>query len=101
MAEKKGLQLRDKVINFVAKALMDANDVAEIPQTKEGMLMEFEDKQFVVKVIQKKNPVHQEDVKGMLVLDELVLPGEEEEGFEADAEAEVEETFDELDAEAI
>lgn len=93
MAKEKEVTLRERVIGTVAEAVMVPMNLDEIPLTKEGLLMEVEGEQFVVKVIQKKKRVHQEDVKDLLVAGEMNtlfnVPEEEEEAEEeADPEQE-------------
>jgi hypothetical protein len=64
-AKVKEVTLREKVVGMVGNILLEGLDLAEMPVTKEGFLFEVEGTQFVVKVIQKKNSVMQEDIKSL------------------------------------
>lgn len=102
MAKEKEVTLRERVIGTVAEAVMVPMNLGEIPLTKEGLLMEVEGEQFVVKVIQKKKRVHQEDVKDLLVageMDTLFNVPEEEEETEEEVDPEQEQTEALQDAE--
>jgi len=88
MAEAKVKEptLREKVIYGVAQSLMAGSDLGEIPYTKEGLVLSVEDKYFVVKIIQKKSPIYQEDIKGMVEFageaDTDTVEPVEEDGFD-------------------
>lgn len=99
MAKVKEVSLRERVIGTVAEAIMEKLDLGEMSVTKEGLLMGVDEEQFVVKVIQKKKTIYQEDIKGILHFDELVTLDTADEGFdeedvedaEADEDVEVDE----------
>jgi len=62
--------LREKVIQDVGEVLAEGFGLAEIPVTKQGFLFQFEDKHFVVTIIQKKEMVPQAEIKSLFVLEE-------------------------------
>ena len=62
-AKVKEPTLRERMVTAVGGVLMEGFGLGEIPVTKEGFLLSLDGKHFVVKVIQKKNPVPQGDVK--------------------------------------
>ena len=99
MAKAKEVTLRERMIGTVAESLMDKMDLGELPVTKEGLLLAEEGEQFVVKVIQKKKEVHQEDIKGLMTLGEFPTLENAGEGFDADEEEE--EEAEELAEEAV
>lgn len=101
MAKAKEVSLRERVIGTVAEAIMEKMDLGEMAVTKEGLLMGVDEEQFVVKVIQKKKAVHQEDIKDTLVFDELVTLDTADEGFEADGDEGEETNIDEEVEEAV
>ncbi len=94
MSKEKEVSLRERVIGTVAESIMRTMNSDQIPQAKEGLLMEVEGEQFIVKVIQKKKQVFQEDIKGLLTLGEMntlfadAVEEEDEEDEEEDPEAE-------------
>jgi hypothetical protein len=79
MAKVKEPTVREVMIHNVAQALMEKFDLGEIAMSKEGLVLQSDEETFVVKVIQKKNPIFQEDIKGM-----IELAGEEAEVKEED-----------------
>jgi len=86
--------LRERVIFSVAQSLMGSFDLGEIPFTKEGLVLGVEEEAFVVKVIQKKNPIYQEDIKGMIEFVDVVYEPEAEANEADEAEGdEVEEAI--------
>ncbi len=94
MAEKKVKEptLRDRIVDLVGVALLNEFEVGEIPVTKEGFLLGAEGKHFVVKVIQKKNLVEQNEIKGL-----FVAPDESENDFVISDVEEEEEDFEDED----
>lgn len=81
--------LRDQMVEEVGLALLEQFGLGEMPVTKEGFLVEAEGKHFVVKVIQKKNPVPQEDVRDLFVAEDT-----DAEDFEDEDEVEDEEEME-------
>ncbi len=65
MSEKKEKKVteREKVMREVAQMVMQGYDMDAIYRTKEGLMVEKDGEQIVMKFIQKKNRVTQEDIK--------------------------------------
>lgn len=78
MAKVKEPTAREVMIYNVAQALLKHFDLAEVAVSKEGLVLQAEENTFVVKVIQKKNPIYQEDIKGMIELAEAEVEEEAE-----------------------
>jgi hypothetical protein len=72
MAKQKEKTLREKVIENVAVSTMVQFDLPELTVAKEGLVLAVDGEVFVIKVIQKKTPILQGDVKGMFVLAEML-----------------------------
>ncbi len=81
--------LRERVIGTVAEALMNVFDMDEIVVTDEGLLVQVDDEHFVVKTIQKKAPVPQEKVRGLIVRGEADTLFNEDELDEDEDETEM------------
>jgi hypothetical protein len=87
MSEKEKVKeptLRDQVVEEVYSAILNDRGATEGPITKEGLLLDCEGKHFVVKVIQKKNPVYQENIKGLFSVIEAEDFDEEEDEDEVE-----------------
>ncbi len=82
--------LRDQMVEEVGLALLEQFGLGEMPVTKEGFLVEAEGKHFVVKVIQKKNPVPQEDVRDLFVAEDTDAEDADAEDLEDEVEDEEE-----------
>lgn len=85
MAKTKEPTAREMMIYGVSQALMEKFDLTEIPLAKEGLVLNADEETFVVKIIQKKNPIYQEDIKQMI---ELAPEAEEDEEASAGDESE-------------
>ncbi len=97
MAKDKEKSLREKMIENVAMSLMNHFEMSEIVIAKEGLVMGAGGETFVIKVIQKKKPVLQADVKGEYVLDKMVVKpaaeGAPEDTLEEEEAVEEDEVF--------
>ena len=73
MAETKvkEVTLREQVIERVATALMGEFELGAIDFTKEGLVLNVEDNDFVIKTIQKKAAINSEDIKGTFTAEAL------------------------------
>ena len=60
-AEKK-VEMRDVLRNKVAQLVMAEFGMAEIARSKEGLVINVEDKSLVIRVIQKKERVEKADI---------------------------------------
>lgn len=85
-AKVKEPTLREKAVFTIFNTLLNGLNMAEAPVTKEGMVLRFEDKDFVVKVIQKKAPIYQEDVRALFVAVDAEADVAEQEAEFSDAE---------------
>lgn len=76
-AKEKKVHARDVFYKEMAEILMDAYGLDHVGKTKDGLIFKREDKDYAVRIIEKKEAVNREDFVEIFSVD-----AEEEEDFE-------------------
>lgn len=94
MSKEKKVEMRDVLRSELAQMIMKEFHMTGIRRTKEGLVVRREDKDLVVRVVQKKELVREADVLEVIPFedwDSIPMDGEE------DAEEEVEENAEDFE----